>query len=310
MQRNQMLRRTLLLATLLCCFLGALAAAPAHTASSGDEVVVSLSSFATWLSATVQKDAAKHETTITAHGQTVILTNDSKKALVNGTPVLLPLPVIARKDVTLVPLHFLVSAFHATLSWNAKQTVATVTRPDIHKPLIIPIATPVPVVMVPKALVDFIHAVETGDLAGTRKSVTAHPRFVNASDASGMTPLLIAAVRGHANIVQYLLSCKADIHAMNVHKQTALHLASLSGSTECVTDLLAAGASPGARDFKDDLPLHFAATTKYVAVARVLLAQKIGLNAKDHDGDTPLRCAIKSKQPEMAAYLRSVGGTE
>jgi len=273
-------------------------------------VVVSLSPFVSWLSATAKTNAARHETTITAHGQTVTLTIGSKIALVNGTPVTLSLPVIERQGITLVPLPFLVSAFHATLTWDAKKTVATVTRADIKKPLAIPIATPVPVVMVPKSVVDLIHAVNTGDLTGTRKLLNAHPGLVNIADNNGMTPLSIAAGRGHAEIVKLLLNRKADIRAVNQQKQTALHLAALGGNEECVKILLAAGASPSARDFKDDLPLHFAAITSHVGVARLLLAQKIGLNTKDHDGDTPLRCALKTKQKAMAAFLRSLGGEE
>ena len=305
-----MLRVTLMLLTLLCCLAVSLASAPVDKASNDDGVVVALRPFVNWLSAAVQSNAARHELTITTHGQTVVLTLDSKTALVNGTPVSLAQPVVEQQGITFVPLPFLVSAFHATLSWNAKKTVATLTRADIKKPLVIPIAAPVPVVMVPKPVVEFIEAVEKGDLPSARKLVSAHPQLVNFPYENGMTPLSIAAEYGQAHIVKFLLDHKADIHATNKQQQTALHRAALGGSAECVKVLLAAGASPAARDFKDDLPLHFAAITSHVDVARLLLAQKIGLNAKDHDGDTPLRCAIKAKQKEMAAFLRGMGGHE
>ncbi len=302
-----MLRVILVLLTLLCCLVGVPADPPGTTAAASDEgVMVALRPFAEWLSATVQSNVARHEIIITAHGQTVTFTTDSKHALVNGTPVTLPLPVVEQQGITMVSLPFLASAFHATLTWDAHKTMATVTHPDIKKPLVIPIAIPVP-----KLLIDFIHAIRSGDLAATRKMITAHPKLLNTPDENGDTPLFLAAMNGHTAIVKLLLDHHANIRATNGQKQTALHLAALGGSTDCVNALLAAGASSqiNAADTGGMTPLMNAAGSAHAPLVKLLLDHHANIGAVNGQKQTVLQLAALGGSADCVNAVLAAGAS-
>ena len=207
-----------------------------------------------------------------------------------------------------MPLDVVASAFLVTIKWDNKKSIVTLTRADIKKPLVIPIA--VPVLLIPAKVLAIFQAAGKGDLAVTEKLVEKDPKLVTVTDAGGLTPLILAALSGHATVVKYLLEHKANPNAATKEGRTALHLAAGNGAEECVKCLLAAGASLTAHDYTNHLPVHYVAIANHVNIARLLLTQKTGLNAKDHDGDTPVRCAIKAKQKAMEDYLRGLGGHE
>ena len=49
---------------------------------------------------------------------------------------------------------------------------------------------------------------------------------------SGNTPLLVAAWRGHQDIVETLIESGCDIHGINNAGETALHVAALRGEAD------------------------------------------------------------------------------
>ena len=58
------------------------------------------------------------------------------------------------------------------------------------------------------------------------------------------SPLMLAALNGHAKIVKKLLEKKSDIEYRNTSGETSLYLASYSGRNEIVDILLKANANP------------------------------------------------------------------
>ncbi|MFA5077781.1 MAG: ankyrin repeat domain-containing protein, partial [Candidatus Micrarchaeia archaeon] len=77
------------------------------------------------------------------------------------------------------------------------------------------------------------------ELAG--KDVEFKPS-VNIPQSYGQTPLMNAAHRGHAGMVELLAGNGADVDASNEFKQTALHQAVQEGQLEAAKALLEAGA--------------------------------------------------------------------
>ncbi|MGB0749576.1 MAG: ankyrin repeat domain-containing protein [Magnetospiraceae bacterium] len=65
---------------------------------------------------------------------------------------------------------------------------------------------------------------------------------VEARDGYGQTPLILAAVKGHGDIVDYLISRGAKLNVTAKHGMTPLMLASLNGHGDIVKSLLKAGA--------------------------------------------------------------------
>jgi hypothetical protein len=120
-------------------------------------------------------------------------------------------------------------------------------------------------------------AAETGDLAKIKTLLKDNPELVFDKNGDGMTPLHMAAREGHMDLVELLLSNKADVHTKNVEGETPLFLATKYG---------------------------------YKAVVELLLANSADVNAKDKYGRTPLRLAVAYNHKDIEELLRQHGGHE
>ena len=76
------------------------------------------------------------------------------------------------------------------------------------------------------------------------------PIFVDERDASGWTPLMIAATPGHMAMCKLLVEREADIHAKKNFKCSALHLAARNGHKGIVSFLLQCNADVLAKILK------------------------------------------------------------
>ena len=85
------------------------------------------------------------------------------------------------------------------------------------------------------------------------------------------TPLHVAALNGHENIVQLLLSKKADVNPRSRSESTPLHCASQEGHLASVVALLQAGADPLLPQDDGALPIHQAAQFNHSEVVRILI---------------------------------------
>ena len=89
-------------------------------------------------------------------------------------------------------------------------------------------------------------ASEKGKADKVRTLIYKHMVDVNfnfgAPGFSGLTPLSVAAVYGHNEVVQILLNAGADIQRTDDRRSTPLHLAAAYNRYEIVKILLGAGA--------------------------------------------------------------------
>ncbi|MBR3945320.1 MAG: ankyrin repeat domain-containing protein, partial [Akkermansia sp.] len=105
--------------------------------------------------------------------------------------------------------------------------------------------------------------------------------------------LHLAAERGRADLVSYLLEQGAAVDALSADAITALEYAAAQGHTECVKLLLAAGASPNAtaKD-ADTSPLSAAAAQGHADCVKLLLEAGADTAATKHKKYSPLMQAI------------------
>ena len=71
---------------------------------------------------------------------------------------------------------------------------------------------------------------------------------LEARDGEGKTPLIVAAMQGHADVVSALLEAGAEVEASDPYGNRALHVACYHGQTAVVRLLAAAGAAADAPD--------------------------------------------------------------
>lgn len=124
----------------------------------------------------------------------------------------------------------------------------------------------------------------------------------------GMTPLMIAAVRGGgldtgddeeedgtAAVINDLVSQGAELNAaMDKTGETSLHLAARYARADAAKRLLDAGAEANEQDNTGRTPLHAAVAADAMGVFQILLRNRAtNLNARMHDGTTPLILAAR-----------------
>jgi ankyrin repeat protein len=163
----------------------------------------------------------------------------------------------------------------------------------------------------------------------------------NTSDRSGTTLLMFAARNDNQQLLEFLLSKRANILKQNKYGDTAVGLAALKGSLPIVRRLVTAGADIGNRGWN---ALHYAAFGGHVDIVRFLVTSKgVNLDApapnrqtalmlaaknghkevvkilidadadmdlEDAQGNTALRLAVRAGNSEIADYLRGEGAFE
>jgi ankyrin repeat protein len=161
---------------------------------------------------------------------------------------------------------------------------------------------------------------------------------INLATSHQYTPLHLAAMKNHINILKILLSFidrmprrkslsapqdttdmdagqdmeaivarKLDADAKSEGGETGLHLATFAGHIDTITLLLEAGASPHETDNNGRTPLHLAAADGQEEAVIILLKKGADPNVAD-DGDyTPLHFAAESGNVQLVGTLLRAG---
>ena len=118
---------------------------------------------------------------------------------------------------------------------------------------------------------------KAGDAAAVAQDLSDYPGDLNLPDDAGLTPLHLAALQCHTNVIALLLAKGADVN----------------------------------HEAKDDTtPLHAAAQEGCLDGVKMLLARGAKINARDGQGRTALKRAELWRQNVVAEFLREHGGTE
>ena len=153
---------------------------------------------------------------------------------------------------------------------------------------------------------DFFGAVRTGDGRSIRQLVE-RGFDPNARDPQGQTALHLA-LRDQTPAVAEALwaSATLDIDAVNAHGETPLMMAALKGELEWVRKLLARGAKVHQPGWA---PLHYAATGPDPQIVTVLLDRGAPIEAESPNRSTPLMMASQYG-PEASVDLLLARGAD
>jgi ankyrin repeat protein len=104
---------------------------------------------------------------------------------------------------------------------------------------------------------------------------------VNAADASGVTPLILAASSGQNDLVELLLAHGAAVNAKGYEGAGALYVATVMDQPEIAELLIAHGADVNAGTKSGSTPLSYAARDGNRNLAQLLIAHGADVNSKD-----------------------------
>lgn len=122
-------------------------------------------------------------------------------------------------------------------------------------------------------------------------------------DSFGWTPLHWAAARGHAVMIDVLLSRGADIEARDLRQWTPLFWAVYWSRPEALRSLLDRGANAHAKDSNGNTSLHIAVSKGHPQICHELLTRDVDWSAKSLGGSSPFDEALGSQIPEIAAIF-------
>lgn len=127
----------------------------------------------------------------------------------------------------------------------------------------------------------------------------------NLADSRGRTALFTAVREGSQRALEALLaSPKVDVNAVNADGETPLMLAAIRGALPAVQALVKRGAAVNRRGWT---PLHYACSGPDNGVAAFLIAQGAELNARSENGTTPLMMAARYGNGDLVPLLLKAG---
>lgn len=138
---------------------------------------------------------------------------------------------------------------------------------------------------------ELFNAAQAGDLDKVKR-IMQSGRPVMVIDEQGSTPVHYAAAGGQVKVLEYLFGLKGfGPNEVNQMKVTPLHWAAVTGHRNTVDFLVSKGAKIDAVDDQGRTPLFAAATAGRTDVVDYLIQKGANINAKDSGGKTVLDAA-------------------
>lgn len=149
-------------------------------------------------------------------------------------------------------------------------------------------------------------AIGNGDITALQAAISSGADVNDASNSDLWTPLMLATQQTHSNVaqvVQALITAKADVDQADTRGRTALFFAGLHGNAGAIA-VLASAKDKDPSDNYQVSALNWAVQKGHVEAAAALI--RIGANPEYGDsmgGNTPLSEAQMSKDNRMRAVF-------
>ncbi|CAL4064062.1 unnamed protein product, partial [Meganyctiphanes norvegica] len=129
-------------------------------------------------------------------------------------------------------------------------------------------------------------------------------------DWQGSTCLILAAAKGHTEVVRKLIDAGADVNYKDHHDSTPLHVSVQSHETNMTQMLINAGANPNSQDKWGATPLLITMEVGFhPEILTLLLMAQAEPNMQDKIGVTALHAAVDKNMTETVHQLLEAGAS-
>ena len=130
---------------------------------------------------------------------------------------------------------------------------------------------------------------------------------VNGKDGSGNTPIVLAVVKGHLPVVEFLLNNGADAHAPPPNKRSAMLLAAVCSGNLGITRLLVRHGGLDVANSEGGDPLLAAVNIGRANIVQYLINEGAAVNMLGAHKVAPLHVAVTKGNTEIVDILLSAG---
>lgn len=153
-------------------------------------------------------------------------------------------------------------------------------------------------------------ALKRRDTSALAELVRTHPEAHAGCDRRGTAVAIIAASGVDMLEAAFAAGLSPDAGQDGTRMETFFQHAAAEGDVDTVALCIRYGADLAQRNARGETALGYACSWGHLAVVRLLVDAGVDVNAVEHDPEdefrnTALDCC--SQQPEIAAFLRSVG---
>jgi ankyrin repeat protein len=120
-------------------------------------------------------------------------------------------------------------------------------------------------------------------------------------DRTGATPLMMAAYNGHLEVAKLLSSI--NINEVNSSGQNVCHIASVRGHASILEHIISNNGDPTVADNMGMTPIHYATQENHARAVEVLLRHGASIDSKNGDGMSPLFLAAQEGSIEVLEVL-------
>lgn len=155
--------------------------------------------------------------------------------------------------------------------------------------------------------ISIFKAVKDGDLKAVKNAIEDNGD-VNATNNVGFTPLILAAMLGYEDIVEFLIEKGANVNQAN-KGYTALMEAALYDNKDIAQILLKNGAKIDLQNLRGQTALMLACKAGKISIIKLLLENKAQVNLADDAGLTALIYAVQNDNAESVKLILNAQGT-
>ncbi len=152
---------------------------------------------------------------------------------------------------------------------------------------------------------DIFDASRKGQLNEVMSIYLKNPDVINLNNAEGYSPLILACYHGNEEVVKFLVDKVSDINKSSNYG-TTLMAAVVKGNLNIIEMLLTNKADPDIADVNGTTAMHYAVMFKNYAAVKLLIEANADLKIQDNRGQSALDYAAIYNDKKLNNLLKNI----